>query len=440
MRVLHGLQEAREFAAGRAALASGEAPREMSERIEAIFGEPLTPQEVVSRILEDVRTWGDAAVRDLTRRIDGLDVDELEVPVESFGGAVDGIAEELATALRLASKRVAQFAKSSLPRTWHDDSTGMGELVVPLERVGIYVPGGMAAYPSTVIMTAVVAKAAGVHEVVMCTPARDGINPNPAVLAAARIAQVDRVFRIGGAQAIAAMAYGTESVPKVDKICGPGNVFVSLAKQQLFGVVGIDGIYGPTETVVVADETADPALCAADLLAQAEHDPMAAPVLIATSETLLQQVGNEIIQQLLHLERRDVALAALNSQGAMMHVETIEEALDVANLIAPEHLCLNVLEPGHWIGRVRNAGGLFLGAHSAEVMGDYVAGPSHALPTHGTARFASYLGADQFVKRMPVIALAGETARELAPSAAVIARAEGFTGHARAADMRTAER
>ena len=440
MRTLFGLQEVREFVAGRATVSSQEIPEELAQEVarssHALFGQPLALKAAVSRIVEEVRNKGDAALRELTEGIEGLRLDELEVPRAALDKAVDSIPQELLAALELAAGRVADFANASLPKTRHDHSTGLGELVIPLERIGVYAPGGTAAYPSTVIMTCVTARAAGVTEIVLCTPARDGLNPNPTVLAAAHIAQVDRVFRIGGAQAIAAMAYGTESVPRVDKICGPGNIFVTLAKQQLFGQVGIDGIFGPTETVIVADERADPRLCAADLLAQAEHDLLASPVLITPSEALMERVGQEISLQLQDMERHDIALGSLNNHGAMVLVDDITEALQAANLFAPEHMCLMLQEPWRWVDQVRHAGGLFLGEHSPEVMGDYVAGPSHTIPTQGTARFASYLGVDQFVKRIPVIALSEETVRQLIPTAAVIARAEGFTGHARAAEMR----
>ncbi|MEE8443579.1 MAG: histidinol dehydrogenase [Dehalococcoidia bacterium] len=434
--MLRGLREAREHLAARGTPGMETLPEEVARRTEAIFGQGATAQSAVSYILREVRERGDAAVRELTRRIEAVELEELEVPKAGVLQAVEGIPKDLRAALELAAGRVADFAKASLPRTWHDAGTGLGELVVPLERIGAYAPGGLAAYPSTVIMTAVIARAAGVREVLLCTPAREGVNPDTTVLAAAHIAGVDRVFRIGGAQAIAAMAYGTESVPRVDKVCGPGNIFVTLAKQQLFGQVGIDGLFGPTETVVLADDSADPRLCAADLLAQAEHDSMARPVLVTPSEALADRVSEEIKRQLQEMERRDIAGAALNGQGAVVLVGDMEEAMDVANLFAPEHLCLMVREPWRWVGKVRHAGGLFLGEHSPEVMGDYVAGPSHTIPTQGTARFASYLGADQFIKRIPVVALEADVVRRLAPAAASIARAEGLTGHARAAEMR----
>ena len=439
MKVLRGLKEAGDFAAGRGDPDFEKAPEEVAQRIQEVFGQGKTPQSVVSHILRDVRERGDTAVRDLTRRIEGVEVEELEVVRAEVLQATELIPQELRAALELSAGRVADFAKASLPRTWHDHGTGLGERVVSLERVGVYAPGGTAAYPSTVVMTAVTARVAGVKEVVLCTPARDGVNPDVTVLAAAQIAQVDRVFRIGGAQAMAAMAYGTESVPRVDKVCGPGGIFVTLAKKQLFGQVGVDGLYGPTETVLIADDSAHPRLCAADLLAQAEHDLLASPVLVTPSEALAESVGQELVSQLQGLERRDIALSALENQGAIILVDNLEEAMQVANLIAPEHLCLMVREPWQWVERVQHAGGIFLGEYSAEVMGDYVAGPSHTIPTQGTARFASYLGAEQFVKRIPVVALEEALVKELAPSAAVIARAEGFTGHAKAAEMRMDE-
>ena len=436
MKVLRGVSEVRAFVASRSIHSLESVPEEVSLRIRDIFGREMTPAEVVSHILSEVRTRGDAAVRDLTLRIDDLELESLEVEKASFHQALEDIPGELRNAFELAAGRIADFARASLPRTWHDNDTGLGEMVVPMDRVGVYAPGGTAVYPSTILMSVVTARAAGVKEIILCTPSSDGVRPSSAILAAAQIAGVDRVFRIGGAQAIAALAYGTESVPSVDKVCGPGNVFVTLAKQQLFGQVGIDGVFGPTETVVVADQWADPGVCAADLLAQAEHDLMASPILITTSEKLSEEVRAEITRQAQSLERRDIALAALENQGAVVLVDTLDEALEAANLFAPEHMNLLVREPWKWVGKVRHAGAVFVGEQSAEVLGDYVAGPSHTIPTHGTARFASYLGADQFVKRIPVVALDDETVRKLAPTASVIARSEGFTAHAAAADMR----
>ncbi len=440
MRIIRGLAEAKAFVAARGNLLTQDVPEHLAQAVartsQELFGVPYTVPQVVARILQEVQRGGDAVLKDLMLKIDGIRLEELEVPKSAMAQAADALPKDLRAALELSAQRVSAFARASLPKSWHDAATGLGERIVPLDRVGAYAPGGNAPYPSTVIMTACVAKAAGVREVIVCTPARDGVNASPVVLGAAHIAGADRVFRIGGAQGIAAMAYGTESVPRVDKICGPGNIFVAMAKQQLFGQVGIDGVFGPTETVVIADDAADPVLCAADLLGQAEHDNLATPVLVTTSEAVLRATEREVERQLPALLKKDIAATALNGQGALILVSSLDEAMEAANLIAPEHMCLNVRDPWRWAEKVRNAGGLFLGAHSAEVMGDYIAGPSHTLPTHGTARFASYLGADQFVKRIPVVALSPEDARRLAPAAAIIGHAEGFTGHAHSAELR----
>jgi histidinol dehydrogenase len=333
------------------------------------------------------------------------------------------------------ARRVEAFHQACLPRTWVDFAQGFGERFTPLERVGIYIPGGRAAYPSTLLMTAVPARVAGVQEIIVATPGRGPTGPSPAVLAAAHIAGVHRVFQIGGAQAIAAMAYGTQTVPRVDMVCGPGNLFVTLAKQMLFGQVAVDGLYGPTETVVIADGGADPALCAADL-AQAEHDPLASPIFITTSETLLPRVERQVARQLARLPRHEVAARALEEGGLAVTVEDLEQALSLANLYAPEHLCLLVRDPWALVGRVRHAGGVFVGDHSPEVMGDYVAGPSHVMPTGGTARFSSPLGVHQFLKVSSLVALGEPAFFSLAADGARLARAEGLEGHARAMAVR----
>ncbi len=285
-------------------------------------------------------------------------------------------------------------------------------------------------------MTAIPARVAGVSEVVVATPPRVGASPDPGVLVACDIAGVDRVYRVGGAQAVAALAYGTASVPRVDLVCGPGNLFVTIAKKLLFGAVAVDGLYGPTETVLIADGEADPVLCAADLLAQAEHDPLSSPVFITTSEALAEQVEQELQAQLEKLDRRDVASQALEGQGRLITVNTLEEAFQLANQYAPEHLCLNLRDPWKHLDRVRHAGGVFLGEGSPEVVGDYVAGPSHQMPTGGTARFSSVLGVHHFLKVTSVVGLDPETYARLAPAGARIARAEGFGGHAHALESR----
>ena len=301
---------------------------------------------------------------------------------------------------------------------------------------GAYIPGGTALYPSTVLMTAIPAKVAGVPQVVMCTPTKNGELPHPAVLAAADIAGVDRVFCIGGAQAVAAMAYGTESVPRVDIICGPGNIFVTLAKKLVYGDVGIDGLYGPTETVVIGDSTSNPTLCAVDMLAQAEHDTLARPVLITTSERLADAVDAEITTRLERLDRGAIARASTQEQGCIAVVESMGDALKLANEFAPEHLCLMMDGGWEYLGKIRNAGAVFIGDFSHEVLGDYVAGPSHVMPTAGTARFNSGLGVHSFVKVSPVVALSPETSATISRVASVLGRAEGLTAHAEAAEIR----
>ena len=436
LTVIRGVDRAREEISRVDPLDTSTLPPEVRERARVLFGEPLSPLESVQRILDDVRRDGDAAVRRYTALLDGAEFDDLAVPQSEIDGAREHLPQELVEALELAARRVEEFHRTSLRKSWVDLPSGLGELVVPLERAGVYAPGGTAAYPSTVLMTAIPAKVAGVKEVVLASPCREGDSPPPAVLFAAGLAGVDRVFRIGGVQAIGAMAFGTESVPKVDKICGPGNIFVTLAKKLVFGYVDIDGLYGPTETVVVADDSASPAFCAADLIAQAEHDPLACPILVTTSLPLIAEVEGELERSLSTLERGDLARESLERQGRVVLVDGIEDAIELANHIAPEHLCLMVRDPWAWAGKVRHAGGLFLGEYSPEVMGDYVAGPSHVMPTGGTARYSSALGVHQFLKTVPVVALRQEAYRELGEAAVSIARAEGLTGHARAAQVR----
>ncbi len=436
MRMVHGLDNAVEVLCCDRDLHLDRVPPHVLERSAEAFGEPLTPMQVVERILREVRESGDRALRDLTLKFDGSVLDRIEVPGTAVSGAYDDVSAEVVEALETAAGRVRGFHEAALPKTWLDLAEGYGELVVPLERVGAYVPGGTAPLPSTVLMSVIPAKVAGVKEVMVASPPGETGLPHPAVLVAAGIAGADRVFQIGGAQAIAAMAYGTETVPAADMICGPGNVFVTLAKKLLYGDVGIDGLYGPTETVVIADETANPTLCAADLLAQAEHDVMATPVLITTSQSLADAVQRELAARVDRLDRADIARSALHEQGCIAIVDDLDQALELANRFAPEHMCLMVSEPWRHVGRVNNAGAVFLGEFSHEVLGDYVAGPSHVMPTGGTARFSSGLSVRSFLKFSPVVALDDATSSTLARVASTIARAEGLTGHAEAAEIR----
>ena len=436
MRVVKG------YEAGRKALDRGAqrvwdaASPEMLDGIEARFGERLTPRQAVQRVLDDVREGGDAAVRRYAELLDGGAPVSLEAPASALKQAYDDTEPELRAALHTAAGRIRAFHEACMPKSWMDPATGLGERFTAMARAGVYAPGGQAAYPSTVLMTAVPARVAGVDDIVLATPARGAAGPNPAVLAAAYVAGVDRVFQIGGAQAIAAMAYGTESVPKVDIVCGPGNIFVTLAKQMVYGEVAVDGLYGPTETLVIADASVDPAVCAADLLAQAEHDALASPVLITTDASTLDSVRAEVERQLRTLPKRDIASAAVENQGVAVLVDDLDQAVSLANLFGPEHMCLLVEQPQRLLAGIRNAGGVFLGEASPEVAGDYIAGPSHVMPTGGTARFNSALGVHQFLKVTSVIALDEEVFHALGEDAARLAEAEGLDGHARAARMR----
>ena len=436
LQVIEGLDRAREALQRTDPLDTSSVPAEVWDRNEQLFGERLSPLDAVQRIVNDVRRDGDQSLRHYTQLLDSVELDQLEVSRQELDEAVESLSPDLRRSLELAAERIEAFHKECMPRRWLDMEKGLGEFTVPLDRVGIYAPGGKAAYPSTVLMTAVPAKVAGVREVVLASPPRDGNVPSPIVLAAAALSGIDRVFAVGGPQAIAAMAYGTETIPMVDLICGPGNLFVALAKRMVFGQVGIDGIFGPTETLVVADETAPPAFCAADLIAQAEHDEMAVPILVTTSPQLVDAIGDELDRQLPSLERQAMAVASLERQGKILLVDTIAEAIDLANHLAPEHLCLMVENPWNWAGRVRHAGGLFLGHYSPEVMGDYVAGPSHVMPTGGSARFSSALGVHQFMRTMPVVGLPPQEFSRLAEPATHIALGEGLSAHSHAIQIR----
>ncbi len=440
LRIYDDLDQARQQVLQRRDLAVlDEVPEPLRASIHRTFGEDLTPEQAVARILADVRERGDAALRDWTARFDGLTLEQFEVSREAFAAARAMLPAELAEALSLAAGRIREFhARQPLPNWTTSDLGGtLGQRAVPLERVGVYVPGGTAPLPSSLLMAVIPARVAGVKQVIVCTPANkaDGRVPD-VMLAAAHIAGVDRVFSLGGAQAIAAMAYGTESVPRVDKIVGAGGLFTTLAKRQVYGLVGLDGLYGPTETVVVADDSANPAWVAADLLAQAEHDVLATAILLTPSRRLAEAVRVEIARQMEALSRSETVAASLAGQGGIVITPDLETAVRLADAFAPEHLCLSVEDPQAWAEHIHNAGGLFLGEHSFEVLGDYVAGPSHIMPTGGTARFSSPVNVLDFVKIVNVIALDAETAARIGPMAARIARAESLTAHALAAEAR----
>ena len=418
--------------------AHSDVPDMVQAGILRIFGERLAPEEAVARILADVRLRGDESLFDWTARIDGVRLDRLEVPVETWGAAYEGLPADLAEALLLSAERIRAFHACQPIASWTvaDEGGTLGQRVTPLARVGVYVPGGTAPLPSSLLMAVIPARVAGAEEVVVCTPPGPGGVVPDVILAAAHVAGVNRLFCLGGAQAIAAMAYGTDTVPAVDKVVGAGGLFTSLAKRQVYGKVGIDGLYGPTETVIVADESANPGWVAADLLAQAEHDLLATAILLTPSRKLARAVQAEVARQLRSLERGDLAAASLDGQGGIVLTPDLESAVRLADEYAPEHLCLSVREPGRWAEQIRNAGGLFLGEHSFEVLGDYVAGPSHIMPTGGTARFASPLSVLDFVKITSVVALEPAVAARLCPAAGRLARAESLTAHAAAAEGR----
>ena len=412
----------------------------VKQRLKEMFGTE-DPEPAVKQIIDEVRHRGDAALFDYTLKIDGVKLTSLEISREQVNSACREVDQELVSALRLAAERIRAFHSEQKDNIWGGFTTklGLGQLIRPLERVGIYVPGGTASYPSTVLMTAIPAKVAGVKEVVLVTPPRlNGGIPLP-TLVAADMAEVDRIFCVGGAQAIAALAFGTESIPKVDKICGPGNVFVVLAKKLVYGVVDIDGLQGPSEVLIVADETASPRYCALDLVAQAEHDPLASAILITTSHRLADEVAKEVEQQLKGLERQAIAAESLENRGMIVVVTNIDEAIELANLYAPEHLSLMVDKADAYIDRVSNAGCIFIGGRSTVVLGDYVAGPSHVLPTGGTARFSSPLNVGDFIKFINLVTIDEASLRKLGKAATTIARAEGFDAHARAVEERLKE-
>lgn len=432
IRIARSIDEGRQLLRAGRSLDTLSAPPSLAAKIEATFGERLTPMQVVERIVQAVRDEGDGGLERFCRLIDGHFPSPLRVDPREMVAARERIPPELAGALETAAERILEFHRRSVRRSWFETSPEgvFGQIVRPLERVGLYVPGGRAAYPSSLLMSALPAKAAGVREVIVATPpGPDGRVPD-VVLAAAELAGVTSVYRVGGAQAVAAMAFGTESVPRVDKILGPGNLFVALAKRLVSGVVGIDAITGPTETLVVADGSARVDRVAADLLAQAEHDPLAQPVLITTSSELVDALPAELDRQLASLSRAKIARESLESRGALVLVRDLAEAVDLANEFAPEHLCLAVADPWSLLDEVRSAGGVFLGELSVEALGDYVCGPSHVMPTGGSARFASPLTVDDFVKVISLFAVSPEGLRRLGPAAVEVARAEGLTAHA----------
>ncbi len=414
------------------------------EQLESLLANTDEPTAEISRtvesILADIKTRGDVALLEYTNRFDDRDasIEDLEIPVAELEKALETIPVELRKGLEHAASRVREYHERQKLESWsYKDKEGntLGQQITPLDRVGLYVPGGKAAYPTSVLMNAIPAHVAGVPEIIMVVPTPKG-EANQMVLAAAAISGVNQVFSVGGAQAIAALAYGTASVPKVDKIVGPGNIYVATAKRRVFGTVGIDMIAGPSEVVVVSDGESNPDWVAMDLFAQAEHDEEACSILICPEDEFLDAVEESIGRLLPEMERKDIIRSSLDKNGALILVEDIDEAIDLVNQIAPEHLELSVAAPEPLLPKIRHAGAIFMGHYAAEVLGDYCAGPNHVLPTARTARFSSPLGVYDFQKRSSVIMCTEQSASTLALTASVLAHGEGLTAHARAAEYR----
>jgi len=410
-----------------------------NDRIFARVVPTVNVADIVADIIANVRARGDAALLDYTRQFDRAELAALQVSDEEMEAALAQVSPEFLALLDRAARNIRAFhsrqVRSGFVLT---DTPGvvLGQKIIPVDRAGMYVPGGTAAYPSTVLMDAIPAKLAGCPQVVMVTPPRADGSIAPAILAAAHVAGVDRIFKVGGAQAIAALAYGTESIPRVDKIVGPGNAFVAEAKKQVFGQVSIDMIAGPSEILIIADGATDPRFAAADLLSQAEHDKLASAVLITDSPDLACAVQAELERQIPLLERADIARASIDNNGRIIVVEDLAQAIEVSNEIAPEHLELCVDDPFDYLDQIRHAGSVFLGRSCPEALGDYFAGPNHTLPTSGTARFSSPLGVDDFIKKTQFTYYTGEALAKVADDVAAFARAEGLTAHARSAVIR----
>ncbi|WP_390901572.1 histidinol dehydrogenase [Silvimonas soli] len=420
------------------------APQFQSELAALLAFESSQDPEVDTRvavILDDVKHRGDAAVIEYTQRFDGLSVDampQLELSQDELKAAFERLPQQQKDALQAAAARVRKYHEHQKMSSWQytdEDGTLLGQQVTPLDRVGIYVPGGKASYPSSVLMNAIPAHVAGVSEIIMVVPTPRG-ERNDLVLAAAYIAGVSRAFTIGGAQAVGALAYGTQTIPQVDKITGPGNAYVAAAKRRVFGIVGIDMVAGPSEILVVCDGTTDPDWIAMDLFSQAEHDEIAQAILLCPDADFIEKVAASIERQLPEMPRADIIRASLSGRGALIQVKDLDEACDIANWIAPEHLELSVDNPQNWLPKLKHAGAIFLGKFTSESLGDYCAGPNHVLPTARTARFASPLGVYDFQKRSSLIQVSAEGAQSLGRIASTLAHGEGLQAHARAAEYR----
>ena len=414
------------------------APEEVFSRVVPEVDVTGTVREIIATVIRS----GDQALFDYTSRFDGAQLNSLEVTAEELDAAMAAVPTTLVEILEKAAENIRKFHQAQVRTGFilnDTDGVVVGQKVIPMDAVGIYVPGGTAAYPSTVLMDSIPAKIAGCKQIVMVTPPGKDGKINPAILAAAKIAGVDRIFKVGGAQAVAALAYGTESVPRVDKIVGPGNAFVAEAKRQVFGQVAIDMIAGPSEILVVADGTADPKYVAADLLSQAEHDKLASAVLVTDSMALAQAVQQQIEEQLQTLPRQEIARTSIDKNGKIIVADTLDAAIEISNAIAPEHLELCVDNPFDYLDKIRHAGSIFMGKYCPEALGDYLAGPNHTLPTSGTARFSSPLSVDDFVKKSQYTYYTPDALKKVAKDIAFFAETEGLSAHARSALVRLEE-
>ncbi len=436
MEIAYGFKEAKALLERQGAAIDYSVSPELKQKLMEMFGTE-DPEQAVRQIIGEVKKRGDDALFEYTLQIDGVRLGCLEVDRKQVDEALRKVDSRLMAALKLAAERIYKFHEKQYTGLLTGvERMGPGAVMRPLEKIGVYAPGGTASYPSTVLMTAIPAKIAGVSQVFLATPpGKDGKVPAETLVAAA-IARVDRIFSVGGAQAIAGMAYGTKTISRVDKICGPGNIFVMLAKKLVYGAVGIDGLQGPSEVVIIADEAANPAKCAAEVLAQAEHDTLASAILITDSYSLASEVCQEVEKQLKLLKRRETAESALTNGGVIAIVPDIHKAIELSNMYAPEHLCLDVKGAKAYIGKIENAGCVFVGDEPTVVMGDYVAGPSHVLPTAGTARFSSPLNITDFIKYINIVNVDKASLKELGQAAITIARTEGLEAHARAVEKR----
>ena len=413
------------------------------DEIFARFEPTSSVGDIVADIIRTVREQGDKALFDYTARFDKAQLSALQVTKEEIDEARSLVEPRFIEILEKAAENIRCFHEAQRRQSFvltGEDGVVMGQRIIPVDRAGLYVPGGTAAYPSTVLMDAIPAKIAGVPEVVMVTPPSSDGKVNPAILAAASVAGVDKIFKVGGAQAIAALAYGTETIPKVDKIVGPGNAFVAEAKKQVFGTVSIDMIAGPSEILIVSDGKSDPRHVAADLLSQAEHDKLASAVLVTDSMELAKAVSQELEKQIPLLERAEIARASIDSNGKIIVADNLDVVIDIANEIAPEHLELCVDNPFDWLGRIRHAGSVFMGRSCPEALGDYLAGPNHTLPTSGTAKFSSPLSVDDFIKKMQYTYYTPDALDRVAQDVAYFARQEGLTAHAKSAVIRSEDK